>query len=150
MDSHAALFSALTTMVNADTGSGGLMNTADSNDAYLRGGFVRAGHEDEGRTHNRPRVEVEMFSSLGRTFGGRRDEEPVLVRFRVLTTRDALFTQQDAVVARLVAVFEHKVPADADSWEFSPGTFLRSFQGPSSGEELRYICEWQVVGTRSS
>lgn len=124
----------------ADTGSTGLNNSASP--AYVREWF-RAGDTDN-RGRNWPQVIVSLVGQsridkiVANGGGENTKQEALVVQFDVLTKADQQFDEQDAVVSRLLAVFDKitftPIP-DGDQWQMNELVFVQSSQVPMREEE---------------
>lgn len=144
MDAHEALYSQLKTLFDADTGTGGLSNSAST--GYVRH-FVRAGDPSigEDRTGSWPKIIVEISSADDSTFNHTHFNG--VVRMHVFTRRDEGFATMDAVNERIATVYDEvALGATTSPWNFSVFLKLRSFKGPDTSSEMHYIHEFSAVG----
>lgn len=140
------LVSQVGTTITADSGAGGLSNTAST--AYVRN-YFRAGDSNY-RNVNWPVVVLSLvYEEEHDAFGV--DIVRMLVQFDVVTKLDWRFVEQDAVVARMRDVFHHFIQGAAVSqWKFNEMAF-RSTGQPTISEpdnEARYMIRARVDGRK--
>lgn len=144
MSQHKAAFDICAAMITADTGAGGLNNTAS--DAHLRGGFARVG--DPQRTQGLPYIDFEVAGDRESDAFGR-NRVDMVVRFHVWTDRNTAFLSyagniqpgnQDTVVAALQTLF-HRVTPGAGAGNWNPGMIVRigGTQAPETDTKLHYV-----------
>lgn len=144
MEALEAVYSGFSAGIAADSGSGGLSNA--TGDQYVRE-VVRETDRRESATHNRPAVIVGVQASeMGHEASGRSFQS--VIRAMVVTDRDRGVTEEDAVVDRLVNVFNGvALGSGSTGWTFSTCTFLRTVQ-VQDGKLLRPVVEFQVIATK--
>lgn len=134
----------LQAMWAADTGTGGLANTAETNNAQVR---LWARKRDpnldlRNGTGNWPyaltRVSAEpMDSSNNRKFKVRFDIEVHASRQDDWKTKiDAIATRMAATTATATSVFNYQTIAAANGWYFTPVCQWDQTEGPANGEEV--------------
>jgi hypothetical protein len=122
-DIQADLFTGLSGLYTADTASGGLANTSDSNSAYVYRFIQEADPSyDEDRAVNlRAQIVVAISERDEPPLGTASDATAaeMVVRMRVLTRRDKNRTYQNAVNSRVRTVFDGVSVTSPNKWLFS-------------------------------
>lgn len=148
-DVCAELVTAFSDRIAADTGEGGLANTASA--AYVRSVFRYAAPEI--RTYNWPALvlmpRAEHFDTLkGATSGrgGARCGMDVVV----IADRDAGHAAVNAVIGRFRVRFHRQAVANGSNWEFAPVRIEGVDHPEPTGKELRAVISCGVRAARLS
>lgn len=139
MDLSEAIFTSLTAIRTADSGTGGLSNIAA--DAYIAKLVLKGdANYDENRAEYWPLAVVDIIEHSDTSWGytDTRDVEGVTIIIRLRTLRDRGRTSQNAISARLKVQLDGVVPASQTGWVFSPMAYESGFQEASSGVWLTF------------
>jgi len=136
----SAAWEALEALYAADTGAGGLAETAGDN--ALHEFLLERGTK---RARNTPSVYVEVESLSEDTFGN--DASRVLVRMHLFTdmNRDAELARQWTLADRMTQVFDDADPADDGTTTFNQIRKRREFNAPSQGDQAHLVQEYTMV-----
>lgn len=153
MDLSEALFTSLTAIVTADSGSGGLSNA--SADAYIQRGIVQVGNAsyDADRAIYWNGVVLDVFENPRHGWGVASSVQTsveFIARLTLRTLRDAGRAKQNACAERLKLKLDGITPANQTGYNFSPLTLLRASQGPSDSKSLAYVLEFSGIGNLSA
>lgn len=149
MEAAEAIFDAIEAAINADTGAGGLLNTAF--DGYVRGGVFMVDDTRALTIRDRPQVRVEVSSRdkspnpAGATPDGACEFFDNVVTLWVIDHRDQdVARRAERTAARLRALFQFTTLStitDADdntrAWYFAPMARINLTGSPPSGHEIR-------------
>lgn len=151
-DLAAALFTGLSALFTADTGSGGLNESSDTSSARVRH-FVRRGDPNYEVDHpgNWPMVVCDINVTEARVFANRRTD--AIIRMHLYAQRDSGtsdLTIQNGASGRITELFDGAQMASQVFRQTSTVTFtilneLRNFQAPSSGTQLHHVFEFSVI-----
>jgi len=160
MEASEAIFTRVSSTFLADTGTGGLANTASA--AYVRQ-FLRDGHFRERATQAWPRVTVGVNSQeLGVPTGQTTTQGfDGVVRFTIESDRDTGLGSLDRVESRIRDVFHNTTLSalvDTDSaartWKFAPMGRLSPRGdregGGESGKTLFREVSYRVLATKGA
>lgn len=148
MSATDATFLEATAMVDADTGSGGLKETAGASGAAWIYGFYRMG--DDERTAAWPNVYMQIDENDESPMG-ESDVVGVGIRFIIETDRDAAdaFTKQNAVAARLRYLMRRKVFSNRTTggrtWAFSAAERMGQSQLPPTGKNNQLAVSYRTT-----
>lgn len=147
MSVQEAAFTSIETLINADTGSGGLKNSAS--DAFVYGVFRQG---DQRRTIPWPNIFVQIDEDDESPMGDTVDSVSRLrIRFTIEADRDAAnsFTKQNAVDARLRSKMRRVVLAsqtiNTKTYAFSPAERLGSSQQVPGGKTNNLSCMYATT-----
>lgn len=136
------LYPVIKAVYDADTGAGGLAEVGGS--AYVRC-FFRMGDTDD-RSQNWPIIRVEFIENEADSFG--KDSVRAVVRFHVHTNSYNKFDTQNAVLARLRAVYHRIDLAASSNWTYNWLSFRNGTQAQTTDNELHYVIPAQVVARK--
>lgn len=148
MSCESEVITAVVNAITADTGTGGLFNTASS--AYIRELYRKDDPNGERASGNWPAVEVSCSaqSSMDPFGSGAYMAD---VRIRITTDMDTGFTNHDAVCARLRTIL-HRVTLSAGStYGFSAFRIVRWIRlEPINLKELQTVADGRLVARVNS
>ena len=148
MSCESEIITAVIAAINADTGAGGLLNTAST--AYVREVTRKDDPNGDRAASNWPSIEVSCSNeSAMDPFGS--GAYMADVRIRITTDMDTGFTNHDAVCARLRTVL-HRVTFTAGStYGFSAFRIVRWIRlEPINLKEVQTVADCRIVARKNS
>ena len=149
---ETAIFAALLTKAEADTGAGGLFETSGTN--RLIGGFILSSWREKER--HVPRIEVDPPES-GRIDSHDTENTEAVWRFHVICQRNRAYGtgdtpqtsgQMDGIVGRVEAVFD-AATISPSGWTSGVVSCDRHYRGPETPEYAHRIVEMVIRASRS-
>lgn len=145
MSLHKAIHDALAAVYAADSGGSGLNNLSSA--AVVRF-WARVGDRnvERDRTPNRPFALTDVAGDNPKDTSGVQ-RSLCLCRIHVITKRDEEPDAADAICARLRTLLRGVAMSDNNGWKFAPISRVRRLKGPTSGDSLHDIVEFQLFGS---
>ena len=148
MSCESEVITAVINAINADTGTGGLLNSAST--AYIRELYRKDDPNGERASGNWPAIEVSCStqSSMDPFGSGAYMAD---VRIRITTDMDTGFTNHDAVCARLRTVLHRVTFAAGSTYGFSAFRIVRWIRlEPINLKELQTVADGRLVARVNS